>query len=112
MSEFRETGVVPDSTGKKLGTESRGTGRSLALLHQYLSQMGLFSGRISLNGVAPYPLRLTEVEDLIQGMPADDDTGIAAGELATRGFRPLRHNDFKVPLTRSLVRRAVRGDAV
>ena len=66
--------------------------------------------RISLNGVAPYPLRLTEVEDLIQGMPADDDTGIAAGELATRGFRPLRHNDFKVPLARNLVRRAVRGD--
>ena len=67
--------------------------------------------RISLNGVAPYPLRLTDVENLIQGMPANDETGMAAGELATRGFRPLRHNDFKIPLTQSLVRRAVRGDA-
>ena len=66
--------------------------------------------RISLNGVAPYPVRLTDVERLIQGRPADDETGMAAGELATREFRPLRHNDYKIPLARNLVRRAVRGD--
>ena len=67
--------------------------------------------RIAVNGVAPTPVRLTDVENLIQGMPANDDTGMAAGELATRGFKPLRHNDYKVPLARNLVRRAVRGDA-
>ena len=66
--------------------------------------------RIAINGVAPTPVRLTDVEDLVQGMPANDDTGMAAGELATRGFKPLRHNDYKVPLARNLVRRAVRGD--
>lgn len=66
--------------------------------------------RIAINGVAPTPVRLTDVERLVQGMPADDDTGMAAGELATRGFKPLRHNDYKVPLARNLVRRAVRGD--
>ncbi len=67
--------------------------------------------RIAINGVAPTPIRLTEVESMIQGMAANDETGLAAGELATRGYRPLRHNDFKVPLARNLVRRAVRGDA-
>jgi xanthine dehydrogenase YagS FAD-binding subunit len=67
--------------------------------------------RIAINGVAPTPIRLTDVEDLIQGQPLNDGTIDAAGELATRGSRPLRHNDFKVPLTRNLVRRAVRGVA-
>lgn len=67
--------------------------------------------RIAINGVAPTPIRLTDVEDFLQGRPADDATGLAAGELATRGFKPLRHNDYKVPLTKNLVRRAVRGDA-
>ncbi len=67
--------------------------------------------RIAVNGIAPHPVRLTDVENLITGMPANNDTADAAGSLATRGFRPLRHNDYKVPLARNLVRRAVRGDA-
>jgi len=67
--------------------------------------------RIVVNGVAPYPVRLTDVENLITGRPANSDTADAAGALATRGFRPLRHNDYKIPLTRNLVRRAVRGAA-
>jgi len=65
--------------------------------------------RIAVNGVAPHPVRLTDVESLVQGRPANEDTADAAGELATRGFRPLRQNDYKIPLTRNLVRRAVRG---
>ncbi len=67
--------------------------------------------RIVVNGIAPTPVRFRDVEALVAGLPANDDTGSAAGELATRGFRPLRHNDFKVPLARNLVRRAVRGEA-
>jgi len=65
--------------------------------------------RIVLNGVAPHPLRLRDVEALIEGEPLGEDTAAAAGELAIRGARPLRHNDYKLPLTRNLVRRAVRG---
>ncbi len=65
--------------------------------------------QIALNGVAPTPVRLAAVESFVRGKPANDDTGRAAGELATRGFRPLRHNDYKVPLARNLVRRAVRN---
>ncbi|MFV1986583.1 MAG: xanthine dehydrogenase family protein subunit M [Gemmatimonadota bacterium] len=67
--------------------------------------------RIAINGVAPTPVRLTDVENLIAGRPIDDGTIDAAGELAIKGSRPLRHNDFKLPLTRNLVRRAVRGAA-
>jgi xanthine dehydrogenase YagS FAD-binding subunit len=64
--------------------------------------------RIAVNGVAPKPMRLPDVENLVQGMPPNEDTAAAAGELAIRGARPLRHNDYKLPLTRNLVRRALR----
>ena len=64
--------------------------------------------RIAVNGVAPTPVRLTAVENAIRGQPLNEGTIDAAGELAIRGSRPLRHNDFKLPLTRNLVRRAVR----
>ena len=74
---------------------------------------GLIRGaRIVVNGVAPTPVRFGAVEEFVSGRTADDDTGLVAGELAIRGFRPLRHNDFKLPLTRNLVRRAVRGGAL
>ena len=67
--------------------------------------------RISVNGVAPYPVRLDEVERLVAGSTANDDTADEAGELATEGARTLRHNDYKIPMMRNLVRRAVRSVA-
>lgn len=68
--------------------------------------------RIVVNGVAPRPMRLGDVEALIVGQPVNEGTADAAGELAIRGARPLRHNDYKLPLTRNLVRRAVRSAGV
>ena len=65
--------------------------------------------RLSVNGVAPYPVRLASAESLIQGQTPSDDLGIRAGELAVAKAQPLRHNDFKIPMMRNLVRRAVRG---
>ena len=77
----------------------------------FLSGGTIQRARIAINGVAQTPVRLTGVEDLIQGQPLNEGTIDAAGELAIRGSRPLRHNDYKLPLTRNLVRRAVRGQA-
>ena len=67
--------------------------------------------RIAVNGVAPYPVRLDAVERLVQGTSADEATQNAAGELAIQGSRALRHNDYKIPMMRNLVRRAVRSVA-
>lgn len=67
--------------------------------------------RIAVNGVAPFPVRLDAVERLVQGTTGDEATANAAGELAIQGARPLRHNEYKVPLMRNLVRRAVRSVA-
>jgi len=65
--------------------------------------------RIVVNAVAATPKRLKNVEAFIAGKPRNEDTAKAAGELAVQGAQTLRHNGYKVPLMRNLVKRAIRG---
>ena len=65
--------------------------------------------RITVNGVAPTPLRLRASEDDVRGQQLTEDVAKRAGEAAVQGVRPLAHNGFKVALLRNLVIRAVRG---
>ena len=65
--------------------------------------------RVVVNGVAPYPVRLTAVEDVLSGQTISEDLAERASEVAIRGVEPLTHNGFKVPLMKNLVKRAVRG---
>jgi xanthine dehydrogenase YagS FAD-binding subunit len=65
--------------------------------------------RLVVNGVAATPVRLTAVENAVAGQPRNEDTASMAGELAIAGAQPLRHNGYKVPLMRNLVKRAIRG---
>src|SRR5438093_6839634 len=65
--------------------------------------------RIVVNAVAATPKRLKNVEAFINGKPRNEDTAKAAGEMAVQGAQTLRHNGYKVPLMRNLVRRAIRG---
>jgi xanthine dehydrogenase YagS FAD-binding subunit len=67
--------------------------------------------RIAVNGVAPYPVRLDAVERLVRGETPTETVQNAAGDLAVQGARALRHNDYKIPMMRNLVRRAVRSVA-
>lgn len=67
--------------------------------------------RIAVNGVAPYPVRLEAVERRLVGTTGDEATADAAGEMAVQGARALRQNDYKIPMMRNLVRRAVRSVA-
>ena len=64
--------------------------------------------RIAVNGVAPYPVRLHAAERLVAGTGGGEQVATEAGELSVQGARPLRHNDYKIPMMRNLVRRAVR----
>ncbi len=68
--------------------------------------------RLAVNAVAPYPMRLTRVEDQLRGQPINEEVARAAGELAIQGADPLRHNAYKVPLLRNLVMRAIRDAGV
>ncbi|NNF13658.1 MAG: xanthine dehydrogenase family protein subunit M [Gemmatimonadetes bacterium] len=67
--------------------------------------------RIAVNGVAPYPVRLEAAERRVRGTSGDEAAANAAGELAIEGARALRQNDYKIPMMRNLVRRAVRSVA-
>lgn len=67
--------------------------------------------RIAVNGVAPYPLRLTEAERVVVGGAPTEAAADAAGEAAVARAKALAHNDYKIPLLRNLVRRAVRAAA-
>ena len=65
--------------------------------------------RLVVNAVAATPRRLKNVEVAIQGKPRNEETAKMAGDLAVQGAQTLRHNGYKVPLMRNLVKRAVRG---
>jgi xanthine dehydrogenase YagS FAD-binding subunit len=65
--------------------------------------------RLVVNAVAATPRRLRNVEAFVVGKPRTEETAKAAGELAVEGAQPLRHNGYKVPLMRNLVKRAIRG---
>jgi xanthine dehydrogenase YagS FAD-binding subunit len=67
--------------------------------------------RIASGGVSAVPRRLTVVEQVIQGKPAEEATAKLAGQAAIRGARPLNYNQFKIPLMANLVTRAVRDAA-
>jgi xanthine dehydrogenase YagS FAD-binding subunit len=73
---------------------------------------GMIAGsRFVVNAVAAHPMRLTAVENAIAGKPRNEETAAMAGELAVQGARTLAHNGYKVPLMKSLVKRAIRGEA-
>ena len=65
--------------------------------------------RLVVNAVAAQPLRLLAVEQFVKGKPRNEETAVAAGEMAIEGAQPLRFNAYKVPLMRNLVKRAIRG---
>ena len=65
--------------------------------------------RLAVGAVAARPLRLTTVEQAVTGKPRNEPTAEMAGELAIEGAVALRHNAYKIPLMRNLVKRAIRG---
>jgi xanthine dehydrogenase YagS FAD-binding subunit len=65
--------------------------------------------RLVVNAVAAKPRRLRNVEAAIIGKPRNEDTAKMAGDMAVQGAQTLRHNAYKVPLMRNLVKRAIRG---
>ena len=63
--------------------------------------------RIVLGGVAPVPWRVPKAEEFLKGKALDADALAGAARLALEGAEPLSQNAYKVPLTQTLVRRAL-----
>jgi xanthine dehydrogenase YagS FAD-binding subunit len=65
------------------------------------------AARLALSGVAPIPWRAGEAEKALVGATLDAVTARQAAELVVEASVPLRHNRYKVSLTRTMVRRAL-----
>jgi xanthine dehydrogenase YagS FAD-binding subunit len=72
-----------------------------------LSGRKVAHARIVLSGVAPVPWRASAAERELLGREAAPDRFAAAAEAALQDARPLRHNAYKVPLQKALVRKAL-----
>lgn len=63
--------------------------------------------RIVLGAVAPTPLRVKKAEGAIRGESINETTAKEAAEQAVAGAMPLSMNDYKIAITKALVKRAI-----
>ncbi len=63
--------------------------------------------RIVLGGVAPIPWRVPKAEAYLNGKALSGDVLATAAQTALEGAEPLAQNKYKIPLTQTLVRRAL-----
>jgi xanthine dehydrogenase YagS FAD-binding subunit len=63
--------------------------------------------RIVLGGVAPIPWAVPNAAQTLVGKSLDDAAIAAAADAALEGAQPLAKNAYKIPLTKTLVRRAL-----
>ena len=63
--------------------------------------------RIVLGGVAPIPWRVPKAEATLTGKAVNEATLHAVAEAALEGALALAQNGYKIPLTKTLVRRAL-----
>ena len=63
--------------------------------------------RLVLGGVAPIPWRVPKAEAALVGKKLTGDVLATTARIALEGAQPLEKNAYKVPLTQTLVRRAL-----
>ena len=63
--------------------------------------------RLVLGGVAPIPWRVPKAESALIGKTLNNEVLLAAAQIALEGAKPLEKNAYKIPLTQTLVRRAL-----
>src|SRR5687767_9725775 len=80
---------------------------SVAAAVQLAPNKTVRAARIVLGGVAPIPWRVPEAEKYLVGKALNAEVLAEAGKIALAGAKPLEKNAYKVPLTQTLVRRAV-----
>jgi len=63
--------------------------------------------RLVLGGVAPIPWRVPKAEAALIGKTMNSEVLATAARIALEGAKPLEKNAYKIPLTQTLVRRAL-----
>lgn len=80
---------------------------SVAAAVQLASNRTVRDARIVLGGVAPIPWRVPAAEKFLVGKELKTDVLAEAAKIALADAKPLEKNAYKVPLTQTLVRRAL-----
>ena len=80
---------------------------SVAAALQQTPNKTVKQARIVLGGVAPVPWRVANAENYLVGKTLSDESLRETAKLALEGAKPLTKNGYKVPLTQTLVRRAL-----
>ncbi len=80
---------------------------SAAVAVQMTPNQTVKDARIVLGGVAPIPWRVPAAEKFLTGKNLTRDVLAEAGKIALAEAKPLEKNAYKVPLTQTLVRRAL-----
>jgi NADPH-dependent glutamate synthase beta subunit-like oxidoreductase/CO/xanthine dehydrogenase FAD-binding subunit len=66
--------------------------------------------RVVLGAVGPEPIRVREAEGLLKDKPINEENAARAAVIAVAGVIPLAMNDYKVQITKTLVKRAILGE--
>jgi xanthine dehydrogenase YagS FAD-binding subunit len=104
--------TVPEARGKNAAYEVRQKRAHdwplvMAAVNLTMDGNRVSNARVVLYGVAPIPWRSKAAEQVITGQEVSMDTAAKAGEASVEGAKPLSMNGYKVPLTKTVVKRAL-----
>jgi xanthine dehydrogenase YagS FAD-binding subunit len=104
--------TIPAAKGKSASYEARQKLAQdwplvLASVNLMMDGETVSSAKVVIYGVAPIPWRCPAAEKSITGKRVTMETAAQAGEAAAEGAAPLSLNGYKVPLTKSVVKRAL-----
>ncbi len=104
--------TVPAAKGKNASYEARQKQAHdwpivMASVNLDLDGDKVTAAKVILYGVAPIPLRCEPAEKAIVGKSVSLESATEAGEAAIQGAKPLSMNAYKVPLTKTVVKRAL-----
>ena len=104
--------TIPAAKGKSASYEARHKQAQdwpivLASVNLTMDGDTVSAARIFVYGVAPIPWRSASAEKAITGKQVSVAAATMAGEAAAEGAMPLSMNGYKVPLTTTVVKRAI-----
>lgn len=110
LVEIRVPKPAPDARGVFRKIRERGAwdfALASVALYAVIKDKVIQEARIVLGGVAPIPWRAVRAEQALKGKTLTGPVMRLAGEAAVTDARPLSQNEYKIRLTRNLVRQAL-----
>ncbi len=113
QGELVEEVIIPEMDGYKTGYEKLRLRPTLDFAMTSLAWGVKMDGnkmddvRLVLGAVAPVPVRLTKVEEMLKGQVPTEELARKAGEAAIEGAAGIGHNEYKLDEISTFVRRCI-----